>query len=174
MVRSLGTIAARLLFVVGLRWSVLGFVVADLIVSLVLFAGLMPTFQRMTTWRFSPALARELIMVGLPRVPHGALHQITSMADRVLLSWYLSLDQLGLYSIGSDRGLHAQALTRWRSRPRGRHCVCGHDAARMLPCSTRGRPPTRLSCWRRSRRARAPVDPSCVCSRRWPIIRPQP
>jgi O-antigen/teichoic acid export membrane protein len=101
MVRAFGTIAARLVFVVGLRWSVLGFVAADLLVSVVLAIGLWPTMARMTRWRFSPTLARELLVVGLPRLPHGALHQIMSMADRVLLGWYLSLDELGLYSIGA-------------------------------------------------------------------------
>ncbi len=101
VVRAFGTIAARLVFVVGLRWSVLGFMAADLVVSLVLMAGLWPTMARMTVWRFSAKAARELLVVGLPRVPHGALHQVTAMADRFLLGMYLSLDQLGLYSIGA-------------------------------------------------------------------------
>ena len=115
MVRSFGTIAARLVFVVALRWSVLGFMVADLVVSFVLLAGLWPTLTRMTRWRFRPALARELLIVGLPRVPHGALHQITAMADRLLLGWYLSMEQLGLYSVGatiaSTLKLYPVALT---------------------------------------------------------------
>jgi len=115
VVRSFGTIAARLFFVVGLRWSVLGFMVADLVVSVVLIVGLWPTLARMTAWRFSWSAARELLVVGLPRVPHGALHQVTGMADRFLLGMYLSLDQLGLYSIGatvaSTLKLYPVALT---------------------------------------------------------------
>ncbi len=115
VVRAFGTIAARLLFVVGLRWSVLGFMAADLVVSLVLMAGLWPTMARMTVWRFSRTAARELLVVGLPRVPHGALHQVTTMADRFLLGMYLSLDQLGLYSIAgtvaSTLKLYPVALT---------------------------------------------------------------
>jgi len=115
IVRAFGTIAARLVFVVVLRWSVLGFMVADLLVSLVLLAGLWPTLRRMTAWGFSWTAARELLAVGLPRVPHGALHQVTAMADRFLLGMYLSLDQLGLYSIGatvaSTLKLYPVALT---------------------------------------------------------------
>jgi len=100
VVRSFGTIAARLVFVVGLRWSVLGFMLADLIVSVGLLVGLWPIVARMTRWRFLPGVARELLVVGLPRVPHGALHQIMAMADRFLLGLYLPLDRLGVYSIG--------------------------------------------------------------------------
>ncbi|HSG01750.1 MAG TPA: oligosaccharide flippase family protein [Vicinamibacterales bacterium] len=115
MVRSFGTIVARLIFVVGFRWSVLGFMVADLVVSLILFVGLWPTLRRMTAWAFSWTAARELLVVGLPRVPHGLLHQVTAMADRFLLGMYLSLEQLGLYSIAatvaSTLKLYPVALT---------------------------------------------------------------
>jgi O-antigen/teichoic acid export membrane protein len=102
MVRSFGTIGARLVFVVALGWSVLGFMVADLLLSVVLIAGMWPTWTRMTRWRFSPVLARELLVVGLPRVPHGVLHQVTAMAAPFILSWYLTLDQVGLYSVASS------------------------------------------------------------------------
>ncbi|HUF48520.1 MAG TPA: oligosaccharide flippase family protein [Vicinamibacterales bacterium] len=102
MIRAFGTIVARLVFVVGFGWSVLGFMVADLVLSVVLLVGLWPTWRRMTRWRFSSVLARDLLVVGLPRVPHGALHQVSAMADRLLLGWYLPLDALGLYSVASS------------------------------------------------------------------------
>jgi O-antigen/teichoic acid export membrane protein len=115
MVRSFGTIAARLAFVVGLGWGVLGFVAADLVLAVVLLVGLGPAWARMTRWRFRPALARELFVVGFPRVPHGALHQVTAMADRFLLAWFLPLDALGRYSvaatIASTLKLYPVALT---------------------------------------------------------------
>ena len=70
-IRSLGTVVVRLVFVVGLRWSVTGIVLADVVVSTLMVVGLVPTIRAMTTWRFSRSMARQLLQFGLPRVPQG-------------------------------------------------------------------------------------------------------
>jgi O-antigen/teichoic acid export membrane protein len=102
VIRTFGTIAAKLVFVVWLDMSVLGFLVADFVLALVLLTGLLPILRRMAAPRFSPTAARELFAIGLPRVPHGALHQVMAMADRVFLGYYLPLDRLGLYQVASS------------------------------------------------------------------------
>ncbi len=100
--RSLGMVIVRLLFVVGFRWSVTGIVLADVVVSTVLVAGLIPMIHSMTTWRFSRPVAREMLQFGLPRVPQGLLHQGMTMSDRFFLGLYLPLEQVGLYLIGTS------------------------------------------------------------------------
>ncbi|MBF84420.1 MAG: hypothetical protein CL489_08065 [Acidobacteria bacterium] len=99
-VRSLGTIVLRLVFVVGLRWNVTGIVLADVIVSTLMVAGLSPTIHAMTTWRFSRSVAREMLQFGFPRVPQGVMHQGMMMSDRFFLALYLPLEQVGVYLIG--------------------------------------------------------------------------
>ena len=99
-VRSLGTIVLRLVFVVGLRWNVTGIVLADVVVSTLMVAGLSPTIHAMTTWRFSRSVAREMLQFGFPRVPQGVMHQGMMMSDRFFLALYLPLEQVGVYLIG--------------------------------------------------------------------------
>ncbi|MDP6579030.1 MAG: oligosaccharide flippase family protein [Vicinamibacterales bacterium] len=100
--RSLGTVIVRLVFVVGLRWSVMGIVLADVVVSTLVIAGLGPTISSMTTWRFSRSVAREMLQFGLPRVPQGLMHQGMAMSDRFFLGLYLPLEQVGVYLIGTS------------------------------------------------------------------------
>ena len=101
-IRSLGTVVVRLVFVVGLRWSVTGIVLADVVVSTLMVVGLVPTIRAMTTWRFSRSMARELLQFGLPRVPQGLMHQGMAMSDRFFLGLYLPLEQVGVYLIGTS------------------------------------------------------------------------
>ena len=99
-VRSLGTIVLRLVFVVGLRWNVTGIVLADVMISTLMVAGLSRSINTMTTWRFSRSIAREMLQFGLPRASQGILHQGMAMSDRFFLTLYLPLAQVGVYLIG--------------------------------------------------------------------------
>ena len=101
-VRSLGTVIVRLVFVVGLRWSVTGIVLADVVVSTLVVVGLVPTIHAMTTWHFSRPVAREMLQFGLPHVPQGLMHQGMAMSDRFFLALYLPLEQVGVYLIGTS------------------------------------------------------------------------
>lgn len=102
VIRTFGTIAAKLTFVVWLDMSVLGFLVADFVLAVILLLGLSPILRRMAAPRFSVPAARELFAIGLPRIPHGTLHQVMAMADRLFLGYYLPLDRLGLYQVASS------------------------------------------------------------------------
>ncbi len=98
---GLGIVALRLLFVVGLGWGVFGMMLADMTVSTVLLAGLLPVAGRPTAWRCSWPLARELLRYGRPRVPHALLRQTLGHADRFLLRLYLPITQVGVYGAGA-------------------------------------------------------------------------
>ena len=102
--RSLGTIAARLILVLGVGLGILGFVIADLMVSVVVTVALTETFRRMLEWRFSRPLAREALHYGAPQVPFGLLHQVATFADRFFLGLWLPparRPELGAYQIGA-------------------------------------------------------------------------
>ncbi|MXZ71421.1 MAG: lipopolysaccharide biosynthesis protein [Acidobacteria bacterium] len=97
---GLGATAGRLLLVVGFRMSVFGIMLADLLVSVVLVAGL----SRVVEWplgRFSWRRAREMLRYGLPRVPNVLLQQVTMMSDRFFVRIYRSPAEIGIYQSGA-------------------------------------------------------------------------
>ena len=99
--RSFGTVIARLVLVIGLRMSVVGLVLADVIITGLLLVALAGTTRRMLAWRFSTPMLRELLAFGLPHVPHGLLSQTMSMVDRFVLGLYMPLSQVGIYLMGT-------------------------------------------------------------------------
>ena len=99
--RSLATVAARLVLVVGFRKGVYGLALADVLVTLIFVAALSPTLLRMAgggAW--SRSRLRRALRFGAPQVPTGVLGQTMAMTDRFVLSLYLSLQDVGVYSIG--------------------------------------------------------------------------
>ena len=50
-------------------------------------------------------MLREVLSFGLPRVPHGVAHQVIAVADRYILTKFVSLREIGLYSVGASFGL---------------------------------------------------------------------
>ena len=99
--RSLATIAARLILVVGLRKGVYGLALADVVVTLIFVAALSPTLWRMAsggTW--SRRRLGSALRFGAPQIPTGVLGQTMAMTDRFVLGLYLSLQDVGVYSIG--------------------------------------------------------------------------
>jgi O-antigen/teichoic acid export membrane protein len=99
--RALATVAARLILVVGLRKGVYGLALADVLVTLIFVAALSPTLWRMASggaWSRS-RLCRAL-RFGAPQIPTGVLGQTMAMTDRFVLGRYLSLQDVGVYSIG--------------------------------------------------------------------------
>ena len=98
---GLATAALRLLFVVALGWGVFGIMLADVMVSSVLLAGLLPLAGNPATWRWSWRLARDLLRYGGPRVPHALLRQTLGQTDRFMLRLYLPVTDVGIYQSGA-------------------------------------------------------------------------
>lgn len=103
--RSLSTLLARLLLVVGAKLGVLGVVLADLVVTAGFTLVLARWFAPLLRPVFSRGVLREVLAFGLPRVPHGVAHQVIAVADRYLLTLFVSLREIGLYSVGVSFGL---------------------------------------------------------------------
>jgi O-antigen/teichoic acid export membrane protein len=103
--RSSSTLVLRLILVVGVGYGVMGVVIADLAVTTVLLAVMIPWFAPLIRPVFSPAVLRESLAFGLPRVPHGFAQQVIAVGDKFVLSLHVSLAQVGLYSMGVSVGL---------------------------------------------------------------------
>jgi O-antigen/teichoic acid export membrane protein len=54
---------------------------------------------------FSRAILRKSLAFGLPRVPHGFALQVMSVGDRFVMARYLTVSEIGVYSMGVSFGL---------------------------------------------------------------------
>lgn len=109
--RSVGTVALRVLFVIGLEWSVAGMYAADLVVTLVLLPVLWRWIRPLLVGRFSWPELRLALRFGLPRVPHGLAQQALDAGNKLLLNAYIPLSQLGVYQNGVTLGTGIRFFT---------------------------------------------------------------
>lgn len=103
--RSAATLLIRLVLIVGFGLGVLGFVLADVIVSAGFTIALAGRFRAMLRPVFSRALLRDALRFGLPRLPHGVAQQVMAVGDRYILRLFGTLGDVGVYSIGASFGL---------------------------------------------------------------------
>jgi len=103
--RSVSTLVLRLALVVGLGYGVMGVVVADLVVTVVLLAVMVRWFAPLIRPVFSSTALRESLAFGLPRVPHGFAQQVIAVGDKFVLSVFVPLSEIGMYSMGVSVGL---------------------------------------------------------------------
>lgn len=105
LARSLATLVLRIVLVVFAGFGVLGVVLADTAVTLVLMAVLLRWFRPLIRPVFSRAMLREALAFGLPRVPHALAQQVIAVGDKVILTLFRPLAEVGIYSIGVSFGL---------------------------------------------------------------------
>ena len=103
--RSAATILARLALVIGASMGVLGVVVADVVVTAVFTLVLIRWFAPLIRPTASGPLLREALAFGLPRIPHAVANQVIGVADKYFLNAFVSIGEVGLYSIGASFGL---------------------------------------------------------------------
>jgi O-antigen/teichoic acid export membrane protein len=105
LARSASTLVLRIILVMGAGMGIMGVVVADVVVTGAILAIMVPLFSPLLRPVFSPAILRQSLGFGLPRVPHGFALQMMSVADRFVMTRYLSIQDIGIYSIGVTFGL---------------------------------------------------------------------
>jgi O-antigen/teichoic acid export membrane protein len=104
--RAFGSVLLRLLLIVQLGIGVIGVVIADLLLTFVVFAAMMPTFVALLRPRFDRRVLAEALHFGGPRVPHGIAHQVTATADRWMLRQSgAPLGVIGIYGMGATVAL---------------------------------------------------------------------
>jgi O-antigen/teichoic acid export membrane protein len=89
---------------VATGFGVGGVLVSDAAATGLFSLSLVPVLARGATWAFSPALLRETLAFGLPKVPHGFMVQIQNLADRKILDLFVTRAELGIYQMGYTFG----------------------------------------------------------------------
>ena len=105
LARSTLTIALRLVLVIVFGMSVLGIVLADLLVTVVLMAVLVRWFAPLIRATFSRAVLADALAFGLPRVPHAAAQQVMAVGDKPILKLFTTFHEIGIYSMAVSFGL---------------------------------------------------------------------
>lgn len=99
--------AVTVCFKVGLvmaGFGVAGPLWADIAGTLVFTVVLMPILLRNVAWAFDGAMLRSALSFGLPKVPHALLIQVQNLIDRPILDRFVSLGEVGVYSMGYTLG----------------------------------------------------------------------
>jgi O-antigen/teichoic acid export membrane protein len=110
--RAASTTVLRVLFIAVVHMGVLGFVLADIVVTLALALALLPRFARLIRPVFSVAVLQDALRFGVPRVPHGVAQQVIGPGtDPALLRVFLPIadshareEKIGVYNIGATFG----------------------------------------------------------------------
>ena len=105
LTRSVSTLVFRIVLVIGFAMGVMGVVVADVIVTGALMLVMVRWFGPLLRPVFSRAILRRSLVFGLPRVPHGFALQVMSVGDRFVMARYLTIQDIGVYSMGVSFGL---------------------------------------------------------------------
>ena len=110
--RAVATVAVRLLLVAGFGMGVFGFVLANLLVTMVLGVIL----GKWCAYLVRPIVSRDIMVealrFGLPQLPSGYAHLVIAWSDRYILSRYATVGDIGVYSIGVTLGLGIQYFLR--------------------------------------------------------------
>jgi O-antigen/teichoic acid export membrane protein len=94
------TVAATLLFVVGLEWGATGVVVGNFTGTLFVYVALLAYRREQLGLQFDRSLYKQMEKFGLPLVPSALFVWVTNFSDRFFLVKLTDAHEVGLYSIG--------------------------------------------------------------------------
>lgn len=101
MINTVLVIGLNVLFLVGLRMGITGYVLsvalADLACTLLLFVR--ERLWRQLMLRPGWAAAREMLAYSIPMIPTTVFWWITSVSDRYMVTAYLGVDANGIYAV---------------------------------------------------------------------------
>jgi len=89
-----------ILLVVVWKWGITGVFAASLISSILFFFIYLLITKRYFSLSFSTKRLKELLQYGVPLVPYGITLYLIQNCDRYFLSYFSTLDKVGLYSLG--------------------------------------------------------------------------
>jgi O-antigen/teichoic acid export membrane protein len=105
LARAVLTIVVRLVLVMKLNMGVTGLYLADVLVTIVIMAALARWFAPLIRPMFSRDVLRDALAFGLPRVPHAAAQQVVASGDKFILTLYVTMQTVGIYSMAVSFGL---------------------------------------------------------------------
>jgi O-antigen/teichoic acid export membrane protein len=100
VIQTMTELLLALTFVVGFRLGALGVVLGQFCGTSLMAVYLVPRLVLGLRRSWSPAIAKGLLLFGLPLVPAGLATFVLTLTDRYMLKYFSTLDQVGLYSVG--------------------------------------------------------------------------
>lgn len=94
------TVLLTILLVVSLKLGIMGVFTATLVSSVLLLFITFLITKGYLSLTFSTKRLRELLQYGIPLVPYGITVYLIQNCDRYFLSYFSTLEQVGLYSLG--------------------------------------------------------------------------
>jgi len=94
------TVILTMIFVVGFKWVPSGWFLAQLVGALIALPYGLKIFKPHWTPRLDGVVLKEALRFGTPLVPHQVAHWSLSIADRAILSFFVSPALVGIYSMG--------------------------------------------------------------------------
>ena len=96
--RFLTELILNIVFVVYLRYGIVGILYANVIAAFLNLLVLLPFQMKYMKGAFSGELLSTLLKFGLPLIPNGIAYLTVEVSDKYLMSKLLGKDTLGLYS----------------------------------------------------------------------------
>lgn len=101
LLTTLVTAAAAVGFAYGLDWGLAGFLWGMALGALAGVVYGLWWLRASYAWRFDGARLRQMLRYSIPLVPAGLAVWLGSYLDRLMINHYLSLNEVGLYGVGS-------------------------------------------------------------------------
>ncbi|MFC1964850.1 lipopolysaccharide biosynthesis protein [Chloroflexota bacterium] len=96
------SISLTIFFVVGLKWGITGVFASHLIIAAILLFNNLLLTKRYFHFTFSMRRLKELLHFGIPLIPYGITDYLLQNCDRYFLSYFATIEQVGLYSLGAQ------------------------------------------------------------------------
>jgi O-antigen/teichoic acid export membrane protein len=92
------TMIFTFILVIHFNYTALGILYANLAVSALFSVIFLYTIRNHITWNLNLSQIKTVLAFSLPLLPGSLAYYITTLSDRILISKYLSLNDLGIYS----------------------------------------------------------------------------
>ena len=104
LTKLLMAVSLNIYFVVVLKIGVFGIVLSTLITSIIFTLITIPLLIKKVGFKFSLYWTKQLLRFGLPFIPSTLANKASHASDRYFLKFYLTMSQVGIYSLGYRLG----------------------------------------------------------------------
>ncbi len=92
-------VGLNILFVVVLRYGIIGVFIAQLIANCIGLVVLVPIIYRQFGWQFDSQLFRNMLKFGLPTIPATFSGIVLQVVDRPILKYLTNSNEVGIYMV---------------------------------------------------------------------------
>ncbi|MFX0556543.1 oligosaccharide flippase family protein [Maribacter sp. CXY002] len=105
VLRGLIAFVLTLVLVIKFEYTALGVLYANLIVNFIFAFVFLFMVRHHIIWNINMPQIKKVLIFTLPLVPGSIAYYLTTISDRILIDKYLSLNDLGIYSIAASIAL---------------------------------------------------------------------